>query len=93
MRGATRLTPPSDGGTQGQEEGRNKTIEVWEKKTTSADNHYLDCEVYAAFAADYLGVRYLKRMPSPPSPPELAVQTARPRSIKAVGYEEVTTNE
>lgn len=56
----------------------NKTIEVWEKKTTSADNHYLDCEVYAAFAADYLGVRYLKRMPSPPSPPELAVQPARP---------------
>ncbi|MCY7485804.1 phage terminase large subunit family protein [Paenibacillus alvei] len=56
----------------------NKTIEVWEKKTTSADNHYLDCEVYAAFAADYLGVRYLKRMPSPPSPPELSVQQARP---------------
>lgn len=56
----------------------NKTIEVWEKKTTSTDNHYLDCEVYAAFAADYLGVRYLKRMPSPPSPPELAVQPARP---------------
>ena len=25
------------------------------KKTSSADNHYLDCEVYAACAADQMG--------------------------------------
>ena len=28
---------------------------VWKKKTSSADNHYLDCEVYAACAADQMG--------------------------------------
>lgn len=58
-----------------------KTIEVWRKKTTSADNHYFDTEVYAAFAADYLGIRYLKRtVQTAPSTaaPELAVQPVRP---------------
>lgn len=28
---------------------------VWKKKTSNADNHYLDCEVYAACAADLMG--------------------------------------
>ncbi|TGV24506.1 phage terminase large subunit family protein, partial [Mesorhizobium sp. M00.F.Ca.ET.186.01.1.1] len=36
-----------------------KTIDVWQLKTSGADNHYLDTEVYAAFAADRLGIRYL----------------------------------
>ena len=31
----------------------------WVLKTSHADNHYLDCEVYAAAAADVLGVRSL----------------------------------
>ena len=31
----------------------------WVQKTTHADNHYLDCEVYAFAAADIKGVRYL----------------------------------
>ncbi|VDG71598.1 Uncharacterised protein [Clostridium carnis] len=31
-----------------------------ENKTSHADNHYLDCEVYAAAAADLLHVRYLQ---------------------------------
>lgn len=31
----------------------------WVKKTSHADNHYLDCEVYAMAAADILGVRTL----------------------------------
>ncbi|MEK5181363.1 terminase gpA endonuclease subunit [Paenibacillus sp. FSL R5-0928] len=35
-------------------------IEVWRPKTAHADNHYLDCEVYAAFAADCLGIRYMR---------------------------------
>ncbi|TDL57852.1 phage terminase large subunit family protein [Paenibacillus dendritiformis] len=59
----------------------NKTFEVWKKKTTSADNHYLDCEVYAAFAADYLGIRYLKhsgQAVQPAAQPDLAVQPVRP---------------
>lgn len=38
--------------------GRN--IESWVPKTAHADNHYLDCEVYAALAADLLQVRYLQ---------------------------------
>lgn len=37
-----------------------REIEVWRKKTAHADNHYLDCEVYAAFAADCLGIRYMR---------------------------------
>lgn len=31
----------------------------WHLKTSHADNHYLDCEVYAMAAADVLGVRTL----------------------------------
>lgn len=37
-----------------------KEIDVWQPKTSHADNHYLDAEVYAAFAADRLGIRYLR---------------------------------
>ena len=34
-------------------------VEKWVKKSSHIDNHYLDCEVYAAVAADILGVRSL----------------------------------
>lgn len=37
----------------------SKKIEKWKKKESHADNHYLDAEVYAACAADFLGVRRL----------------------------------
>ena len=37
-----------------------KEVSVWKTKTSHADNHYLDCEVYAAVAADLLHVRYLQ---------------------------------
>ena len=33
--------------------------QVWQPKYSHADNHYLDCEVYALAAADMLGVRTL----------------------------------
>ncbi|MEK4713462.1 phage terminase large subunit family protein [Sporosarcina sp. FSL K6-5500] len=36
--------------------------EVWVPKTSHADNHYLDCEVYALAVADVLGVRSLSLM-------------------------------
>ncbi len=36
-----------------------RTTQAWELKTSHADNHYLDCEVYAMCAADILGVRSL----------------------------------
>lgn len=39
--------------------GNGKTKQEWQLKTSHADNHYLDCEVYAAAAADILGVRTL----------------------------------
>lgn len=35
---------------------------VWVPKTSHADNHYLDCEVYAMAVADVLGVRRLSLM-------------------------------
>lgn len=39
-----------------------RDVEVWKTKTAHADNHYLDCEVYACTAADILQVRYLKEL-------------------------------
>lgn len=36
-----------------------RVVQVWRQKTSHADNHYLDCEVYAMCAADILGVRSL----------------------------------
>lgn len=38
----------------------NRRIESWVPKTSHAQNHYLDAEVYAAVAADLLQVRYLE---------------------------------
>ena len=35
------------------------TKQVWQKKSSHADNHYLDTEVYALAAADVMGVRTL----------------------------------
>ena len=43
-------------------ERRNgKKVSVWVPKTSHADNHYLDCEVYAACAADIAGFRSITR--------------------------------
>ena len=39
--------------------GNGKVKQQWVVKTSHADNHYLDCEVYAMAAADILGVRTL----------------------------------
>lgn len=39
--------------------GNGKIKQKWQLKTSHADNHYLDCEVYAFAAADILGVRTL----------------------------------
>ena len=38
--------------------GKKSTLE-WVKKTSHADNHYLDAEVYAMAAADTLGIRMI----------------------------------
>lgn len=39
--------------------GNGKKKLAWALKTSHADNHYLDCEVYAMAAADIMGVRTL----------------------------------
>ena len=36
-----------------------REINVWQKKKSHSDNHYLDCEVYAMCMADLLHVRYM----------------------------------
>ena len=43
---------------------------VWQKKTSDAQNHYLDCEVYAAAAADMQGVRSLYLQSQEPEKPK-----------------------
>ncbi len=37
-----------------------RDVDVWRPKSSHAANHYLDCEVYAALAADLLHVRYIQ---------------------------------
>lgn len=68
------------------ERAGGKETQKWVLKASHADNHFLDCEVYAAAAADILGVRslYLKnpdqelpqakppKKPAPPPAPEEA---------------------
>lgn len=34
-------------------------VEIWRPKGSHTDNHYLDCEVYSALAADLLHIRYM----------------------------------
>ena len=41
------------------ERAGGKEVQRWALKSSHADNHYLDCEVYATAAADILGVRTL----------------------------------
>ena len=61
------------------ERAAGKEVQRWALKSSHADNHYLDCEVYAAAAADVLEVRslFLKNpdraeeqepKPAPPKP-------------------------
>lgn len=47
---------------------------VWRPKTSGAPNHYLDCEVYAACAADLLGAFALLEDPPEPAAEESAYQ-------------------
>lgn len=49
----------------------------WEPKTSHADNHYLDCEVYAMVAAEMCGVRSLHlQTPEPETPKVQETQQA-----------------
>lgn len=48
--------------------GNGKRRLKWVKKHSHADNHYLDCEVYAMAAAEILGVRSLHLQQKEPIP-------------------------
>lgn len=63
------------------ERSGGREVQKWVQKTSHAANHYLDCEVYAAAAADMMGVRRLflenpapeqpgTKRPEPPTPPK-----------------------
>lgn len=41
------------------EKRNGRSVQLWVPKTSHADNHYLDCEVYNFGIADFLGVRSL----------------------------------
>lgn len=45
-----------------KETKNNREVETWVPKTSHAQNHYLDSEVYAALAGDLLQVRYLDEL-------------------------------
>lgn len=53
-----------------------KMKQEWVQKTTHADNHYLDCEVYAMAAADVMGVRSLYLTETEEKPKEKEEQYA-----------------
>ena len=61
------------------ERSKGKVVQRWELKTSHAANHYLDCEVYAAAAADVLEVRslFLQSQEGAEKPQEKAVQPPR----------------
>ncbi|MGL5514820.1 MAG: terminase gpA endonuclease subunit, partial [Sporomusa sp.] len=45
-----------------REKKNNREVETWVPKTSHAQNHYLDAEVYAALAADLLQARDLDEL-------------------------------
>ncbi len=56
----------------------NKSRQEWVKKTSHADNHYLDTEVYALAAADILGVRTLHLSNIDEGPPKKEISESVP---------------
>lgn len=62
------------------ERAGGKEILKWAKKATHAANHYLDCEVYAAAAAELQGVRSLFAQRQPE---QKAQETASPPAQKS----------
>ena len=62
----------------------DRGTERWEPKVVGGANHYLDCEVYAACAADLMQVRFLmdpaeaeQRAPEQPSQPSAQAEVGR----------------
>ena len=61
------------------ERSKGKLVQRWSLKASHAANHYLDCEVYAAAAADVLEVRslFLQNQEGPEKPAEKTDQPPR----------------
>ena len=63
-----------------------RLVSVWEQKAQGRDNHYWDCEVYAALAADLCGIRginasqarEIREDAAPAAPQEAAAQVRQP---------------
>lgn len=49
-------------------------VDTWVKKTSAKQNHWWDCEVYNAVAADLLHVRNLEDAPPPVPSPQIKLQ-------------------
>lgn len=58
----------------------SRTVQQWVLKTSHADNHYLDCEVYAMCAADMMGARtfHLQELEMQPRKAETQEQQSAP---------------
>ena len=59
------------------ERSGSKEVQRWVQKASHAANHYLDCEVYAAAAADVMGVRSLY-LQTPDEKPQMSKKAASP---------------
>lgn len=62
------------------ERSGGKVVAKWVPKSSHADNHYLDCEVYAAAAADMRGVRtfFLENQDEKPAAAPPALPAPKP---------------
>ena len=63
------------------ERKNGKAVQRWALKTSHAANHYLDCEVYAACAADVYGLRtiYSRQAQAEHPSPQPESRPERPR--------------
>lgn len=60
------------------ERSGSKIVQRWKPKISHAQNHYLDCEVYALAAADILGVRTLHLMAGAQAAPQQSPKRDQP---------------
>lgn len=69
------------------ERAKNGVVKtMWVQKTSHADNHYLDCEVYAMAAAEMLGVRSMHLDAGQP-------EVKKPREMKSKEEQWITDEE
>lgn len=67
----------------------DRLVQTWELKSSHADNHMLDCEVYAFAAADILGVRSMHLLDEE----RVEEKTKRPEDAETQEESWIRTNE